>query len=156
MKLKMALIGLLVGIGIATAQPLAWFVQDFESFAPGRYKTLIYTADGVDVTMSGVHGPFTIGDGMLSPGGGKSATVLFAFSDTIHGITADLFSECGRLSSVAVLSCFDVSGNRLFTLTNKGRPCNQLTRTGASILGERIIASCEASGGLFDNIIVEP
>ena len=154
----------LISIGFVYALPDSWFVQDFEDIAPGRYKSLDYAADGVDVTLTGISGPLAIvenglggllGERSLSSGGTKGSSVLIEFSQTIHGVTLDLMSECGRLSSVAVLTCFDVDENRLIMLTNKGRPCNQLTRTGAAILGEQIISHCRLSG-IADNFLVEP
>ena len=150
---------------VSIAQPDAWFVQDFEGIEPGRYQDpLTYPADGVDVTLSGINGPFYIvqtglgglfGEQSLGSGQGKKFGVLIEFSDTIHGIELDLMSECGRISSVAVLTCYDEGDDLVLRLTNKGRPCNQLSHTGASILGERIIKRCRLSG-IADNLIVNP
>ena len=146
---------------VSLAQPDAWFVQDFEGIEPGRYKVLDYTADGVDVKLSGVTGLFFIeendlggqfGNHSLTGGRGKGSSVLMEFSEAIQGIDVSLMSECSRPSIAATVACYDAAGELAFFLSNWGRPCNQFTRTAASIIGESVVWSCVLTGGIVDNM----
>ena len=146
---------------IEAVETNSWFVQDFEDIAPGRYKTLDYTADGVDVKLSGVTGMFFIeendlggqfGNRSLTGGRGKGSSVLMEFSEAIQGIDVSLMSECSRPSVAATVVCYDSTGELAFFLSNWGRPCNQFTRTAASIIGESVVWSCVLTGGIIDNM----
>ncbi len=138
-----------------------WFVQDFESVPLGRYKSLDYPADAMDINLASTSG-FHIAQG---PGGVfrtralavplKSPLVMTP-SQAVRGVVMDLWTRCEAPRPEIV--CYDAEDAELFALRGS-TACNRWTRwsAGNALWETPLIDHCEASGGgLIDNLIVEP